>query len=124
MVEFSEIFSNIKDSIMNHRKQTLIVSGTLVFMTFAALIVLLISEMAKENNEPKEDFYTELQLSDPLLIPSETIDSEKYIKSRKTQKNWTKEDAEKWFTFPSSSDLKKLSASNDKKINEILGATP
>lgn len=120
---FTDFFENIKSSLENHKKQTIIVCSVFIFMTLCALIVLFVSNY-KPAQKKFTNFNQKLELSETPLIPQSELYSESYISSRKTPKKWSKDEAKEYFTLPSKSEVQKLSNANDKIVNEILGATP
>ena len=116
-----ETFENIKFLIDEHKKQTVIICAILIFMTVCAVFMLIFSNISfskKDSFQMSEKLY----LSEKLLLPKNSLETQSYIQSRKTPEKWSKEEAEKYFTLPSQSEVQKLS--NKKIINEILGATP
>ena len=118
-----ETFENIKFLIDEHKKQTVIICAILIFMTVCAVFMLIFSNISfskKDSFQMSEKLY----LSEKLLLPKNFLETQSYIQSRKTPEKWSKEEAEKYFTLPSQSEVQKLSDSNKKIINEILGATP
>ena len=118
-----ETFENIKFLIDEHKKQTVIICAILIFMTVCAVFMLIFSNISfskKDSFQMSEKLY----LSEKLLLPKNALETQSYIQSRKTPEKWSKEEAEKYFTLPSQSEVQKLSDSNKKIINEILGATP
>ena len=118
-----ETFENIKFLIDEHKKQTVIICAILIFMTVCAVFMLIFSNISfskKDSFQMSEKLY----LSKKLLLPKNSLETLSYIQSRKTPEKWSKEEAEKYFTLPSQSEVQKLSDSNKKIINEILGATP
>ena len=118
-----ETFENIKLLIDQHTKQTVIICAILIFMTVCAVFMLIFSNISfskKDSFQMSEKLY----LSEKLLLPKNSLETQSYIQSRKTPEKWSKEEAEKYFTLPSQSEVQKLSDSNKKIINEILGATP
>ena len=118
-----ETFENIKFLIDEHKKQTVIICAILIFMTVCAVFMLIFSNISfskKDSFQMSEKLY----LSENLLLPKNSLETQSYTQSRKTPEKWSKEEAEKYFTLPSQSEVQKLSDSNKKIINEILGATP
>ena len=118
-----EAFEKIKILIDEHKKQTVILCGILIFMTICAVFILIFSNISF-NKKDSFQIPEKLYLSEKLLLPKNSLENQNYIQSRKTPEKWSKEEAEKYFTLPSQSEVKKLSDSNKKIINEILGATP
>lgn len=122
MQDFNEILENIKFFLQENKKKTIFICSLLIFMTFCALIVLSIS--GKKKKLPPIEPQKELVIDQKLLIPDGPVVPDGYITERKTQKNWSKEDIEKWFTTPTEQEIQKLSDTNDRTVSEIIGAAP
>lgn len=63
-------------------------------------------------------------LDQPLLVPDGPAVPNGYVTSRQTEKHWSDEDVEQWFTEPDREEVEKLGDANDRIINEIIGAAP
>ncbi|MBQ5470916.1 MAG: hypothetical protein IIT58_02805 [Treponema sp.] len=122
MQDFNEILENIKFFLQENKKKTIFICSLLIFMTFCAVIVLSIS--GKKKKLPPIEPQKELVIDQKLLIPDGPVVPDGYITERKTQKNWSKEDIEKWFTTPTEQEIQKLSDTNDRTVSEIIGAAP
>lgn len=121
MIDFNKYLEKLEFLIENYKKQVIIVCSSLIFILFIVLIIVI----STNNSSKKIDTSSEkINFSEKLLIPQNELEKNSYIESRKTPKNWTKEEVDEYFTPPTKSEIQKLSESNDKIINEILGATP
>ena len=112
MQDFNEILENIKFFLQENKKKTIFICSLLIFMTFCALIVLSIS--GKKKKLPPIEPQKELVIDQKLLIPDGPVVPDGYITERKTQKNWSEDDIEKWF-------IDKVSAKNTNrpKLHEM-----
>ena len=63
-------------------------------------------------------------INQDILLPNETILENKYTQVRQKKDKWTEEEANTWFTIPDETEIEKLGQSNDKIINDIIGAAP
>ena len=122
MQDFNEILENIKFFLQENKKKTIFICSLLIFMTFCALIVLSIS--GRKKKLPPIEPQKELVIDQKLLIPDGPVVPDGYITERKTQKNWSEDDIEKWFTTPTEQEIQKLSDTNDRTVSEIIGAAP
>ncbi len=123
MVDFQQISEKIQNFLQENAKKTIIVCALLIFMVLCAIVALCAGsskpkEKQKTADEPK------LVLDQPLIVPSAPSIPDGYITTRKTEKKWPQEEIEKWFTLPDEGEVEKLGESNDRIINEIIGAAP
>ncbi len=95
----------------------------IVFLFFSGLIILLIqtSPEKKKNTPQVPDFFT---ADAPVLLPDAPDIEKDYFSTRNTKNEWTKDEIEKWFTYPSDEMMNELEKTNDMISDEILGATP
>lgn len=123
MIDFQQISEKIQTFLQENAKKTIIVCALLIFMVLCAIIALCAGnskpkEKQKNADEPK------LVLDQPLIVPAAPSIPDGYITTRKTEKKWSQEEIEKWFTLPDEDEVEKLGESNDKIINDIIGAAP
>lgn len=123
MVDFQQISEKIQNFLQENAKKTIIVCSLLILMVLCAIISLCAGnsktkEKQKIADEPK------LVLDQPLQIPSAPSIPDGYITTRKTEKKWPQKEIEKWFTLPDEDEVEKLGESNDRIINDIIGAAP
>jgi len=123
MFDVQEMIDNFQDFLLENKKKTIAVCGILIFMTFCAVIALCISETksSKKGTGSQEE---KLVLDQALLVPPAPQVPEGYITTRKTEKNWSEEEIEKWFTQPDEAEVEQLGLANDRIIQEIIGAAP
>lgn len=124
MIDFQEIIDNFQDFLLENKKKTIIICGFLIFMTFSAVIVLCVNETSASGKKNKKIDEQKLVLDQELLVPPGPVVPEGYITTRKTEKNWSEEEIEKWFTLPDETEVEQLSQANDRIVQEIIGAAP
>lgn len=119
----ASIFSEkIKNFLETNKKITVTICAILIFMTLSAIIVLCCSK--KSHKKQQKTTEKTLILDQKLLIPQGPTVSDEYNTARKTQKQWSQQEIEKWFTTPNEQELQKLSDANNKTISDIIGAAP
>lgn len=120
------VFSSVKNKILKlyfDNKKVFFLLISLFFVIFLCIILLIF--IPKENKQSNNSHIeNHLELSEKPLIPNGPELPKDYTFSRKTKERWTEEEAQIWFTEPSQKDIDSLSKSNDKMINEIIGAAP
>ncbi|MBQ9908976.1 MAG: hypothetical protein IJM48_04175, partial [Treponema sp.] len=60
----------------------------------------------------------------PVLIPDAPDIEKEYYPNRITENQWSKEEINRWFTFPEEETMKELEKANDKIANDISDAAP
>ena len=120
------VFSSVKNKIIElyfDNKKVFFLLLSLCFIIFLCIVLLIF--IPKEKKESQNSaIQNHLELSEKPLIPNGPELPKDYTFSRKTKEKWTEEEAQVWFTEPSQKDIDSLSKSNDKMINEIIGAAP
>ena len=124
MIDFSEIFANAKD-FFKEKKNAAIITIVLVILFLLSLIVFAV-QSCSQNSKSKTVRIEELPLvpDQKLLLPEGPSIPDGYALTRPPQEKWTKEESQEYFTMPDEQELKNLEYSNDKLIEDILGATP
>lgn len=124
--KIKKVFSSVKNKItelyFDNKKVFFLLAG-LFFVIFLCIILLIFIPKDKKESQ---NVYVEnhLELSEKPLIPNGPELPKDYTFSRKEKEKWTEEETQVWFTEPSQKDIDSLSKSNDKMINEIIGAAP
>ena len=97
----------------------------LVILFLLSLIVFAV-QSCSQNSKSKTVRIEELPLvpDQKLLLPEGPSIPDGYALTRPPQEKWTKEESQEYFTMPDEQELKNLEYSNDKLIEDILGATP
>lgn len=123
MIDFQQISENMQNFLQENAKKTIIVCAILILMVLGAIVALCAgSQKTAKNQKNVEE--QKLVLDQPLLVPSAPSVPDGYITTRKTGKKWPQKEIEKWFTLPDESEVEKLGDSNDRIINDIIGAAP
>ena len=123
-MDFSTLVEKFRYLIEENKKQTIFVCSILIFMTLCGFFVLLLSTAQQEKKETKVINQKNLEIDQELLIPNELTINNKYTHVREKKEKWSEEEANEWFTIPDETEIEKLSQSNDKIVNEIIGAAP
>lgn len=122
--KIKKVFSSVKNKItelyFDNKKVFFLLAGLFFVIILCIILLIFIPKDKKES----QNVYVEnhLELSEKPLIPNGPELPKDYTFSRKEK--WTEEEAQVWFTEPSQKDIDSLSKSNDKMINEIIGAAP
>ncbi len=124
MFDIKESLQNILDLLKKDSKKTLIACSILIFLCICAIIALAVGNANQKKLPKKITEEQKLVLDEPLLVPSAPGISDEYITTRKTEKNWNENEIEKWFTLPDENEVQKLGDSNDRIIQDIIGAAP
>lgn len=117
------LFENILDFYEENKSLSLII---LVMFFLVILLILLLSvsftnaKNKKNNSVVKEELY----ITEDILLPGKSQETDEYILSRTANENWTENEAKEWFLVPGEKEIESLSEVNDKLINDILKATP
>ncbi len=130
-MDIQAIFSDIKDKIISlyekvcdycreNKKMAIIIAGLSVFII--VLVIILIASLGTKKE--KTDLQMPLILSEQPLIPNSPEIQNDYNMTRKTEKSWSEESLDEWFTIPSDKEIDSLGKTNDTIITEILGAAP
>lgn len=122
-MDLNEFFYGIRDFFSDTTKKIIFICALLVFMVICALLVFVAGGKHKEAKRmPSEQ--RKINADSPLLVPSGPEVPDEYITSRITEKNWSESEVNEWFSVPDGEKLEKLGESNDRMIDEIIGAAP
>lgn len=124
MIDFEEYIEKLRDLIEENRKIVIISCAGLLFVFIILAFFVVRSDMNSRTAKRNRIEETKLVIDQPLMIPEGPIVPSGYITNRKTEKNWSDEEVENWFTLPDSEEVEKLGKANDRIINEIIGAAP
>ena len=116
--KFSFLKKKFLDFYKNNKKIAVLVIFLVIFIVI--LLIILIANSGKKETVQKP----QLIVTETPEIPDGPEMPEDYAVSRTSEKKWSEEDADEWFTVPSSREVDSLSASNKKIINEIIKAAP
>lgn len=114
-----EIFSKIKEIILEHKVHSLII---LCLLCLLLILCIIMSFSKKEDDLLAEEVYP-YKLIHSYELPIEKED-ETYYFSRDSNKSWSKENSEEWFSEPDGVLLDELEKVNTKKVSDILEAAP
>ena len=141
MIDFSEVVENVKDF---YREKTLpaILISIVVVLFFLALIIFIVQGFNGHNKQPSVTD-TPLVPDNELILPDGPSIPDGYALTREPKEKWGREcsdtsnieqvtmyetgitwSLDKNFIVPDEQELKNLEYSNDKLIEDILGATP
>lgn len=104
----------------NHKNFVLICFSLLVLLVF----ILLIFSLSNKDDKTIETPEKKIELTQPMLIPSEPTLSEDFYLSREPDEKLSSEDVERWFVDPNKELIEQLRKENSKKSEEILKAVP
>ena len=122
MININEAIDKIQDFLEEDKRRTIIICLCLILMCLCAVLALCLSSSGTKNKSKVEE--KKLILDQPLLVPDGPSIPDGYITSRKTEKNWSEEEIEKWFTLPDEGEVEKLGDTNDRIVQDIIGAAP
>lgn len=114
-----EIFSKIKEIILEHKVHSLII---LCLLCLLLILCIIMSFSKKEDDLLAEEVYP-YKLIHSYELPIEKEDDSYYF-SRETYESWTNEDALQWFSEPDGIILDELESKNTNKVTDILEAAP
>ncbi|MCR5613618.1 hypothetical protein [Treponema sp.] len=124
MIDFSEIFENIKD-FYRENKISAIITTVLVVLFFLAMTAFIVQSCNPEKqHKALESTELPLEPDQKVLLPEGPSVPDGYALTREPHDKWTEEEAEEYFTLPDSNALKNLEEANDNLVEEILGAAP
>ncbi|MCR4734257.1 MAG: hypothetical protein K5829_04520 [Treponema sp.] len=130
-MDIKAVFSDIKDKILSlfekisdycreNKKMAIIISSLIVLILI--LIIILVSTM--QGKKKPESLEMPLILSEERLIPNGPETQNNYTISRKTEKEWSEEESDQWFTIPSDKEIDSLNKTNEAIVSDILGVAP
>lgn len=116
--------SAVKHFFSGKSRFFLLVTGLLVFLFIAALIVSIVQCVQKPG---KPITFSE---SNPVIPVTELVPPkpaaliEDYYFSRISNEKWSDADVDRWFTEPDSFSIDALGDANDSLVSNITGAAP
>ncbi len=122
-----DFIHNIKDFFYDfiHKNTKVTVSVIfilIVFVLFSFIMGIFHTEKKqKPIVVPEQIPYSAIE---DFFPPQKENFTEDYYFSREQTSSWSKEEFDKWFTVPSEENVENLGKSNQKRIEEILGAAP
>lgn len=124
--KIQQISSQLIEKIQNFYEENKKLSFVILGMLFIILVclILLVSIGKKNTKTPVEIPGQNFELTERLFVPDGPELPREYSVSRQTQKQWSDEEVEPYFTVPGEKEISSLATSNDNMINEIIGAAP
>lgn len=120
MLDFDELKEKLSGFI--HEKPLVFRITALIIVFFAlALIIIFIQSSKPAQKEYKKEVYTSIEK--PIAPSGPDIEKDYYM-SRKTKEAWSKEELKEYLLENDSILIKELNDTNNKIIDEILGAAP
>ncbi|WP_407428410.1 hypothetical protein [Treponema sp.] len=118
-------FEDLKEAVSDfaHEKPFLLtVIAIIVLLFFSGLIILMIqtTPAKKLDYQQPEPFVQD----SPVLIPDSPDIEKEYYSSRITENQWSKEEVNRWFTYPDEDSMSELEKANDRIIKDITEAAP
>ena len=120
--KFTETKNNVVSWIQENKKLSIIIVSLLSLMLICIILLVGISGNKKKKTEPV--YEKQLELNHDLVVPNGPELPRDYTISRQPKEAWSEEEAERWFSTPSETDMKGLSKANDNMVDKILGGTP
>lgn len=123
------VIENLRDNIDNFlneirsKNKTIIFSTILIFMMFCAVCILAF-KVSTPKKSVKQKEQQKLILEEKLLLPSAPTVNENYIVHRQTNEKWSDDEIKKWWTLIDESELQKLNETNNRIVEDIVGAAP
>ena len=120
-----DIKEKIQDFIDGNKKLALalLIAILLILILLVMLILGVGSSKGKKSRLQQTPNGTEV-FEDAFIPPQDATLSDDYYFSRNTEEQWTKEEADSYFTVPSPSVVDELRKDNDSLVEDILGAAP
>lgn len=122
MIDFSEVVENIKDFYREKTLPAILISIVIVLFILALVVFVVQGCNSSKKTASVQD--TLLVPDQDLMLPDGPSIPDGYALTREPKEKWTKEESQEYFTMPDSQQLDNLEYSNDKLIDDILGATP
>lgn len=94
----------------------------LICILFLIGLIILLIQNTPEHSTVRESEHFEADA--PVIIPDQPQIEKQYYLSRETSGKWSRKESDKWFTYPEEDVMKDLKESNDKMVQDILGAAP
>lgn len=115
------LYKKVYDYCSENKKQSLFIA---LLVLFILILLLVLASISSKNNKKLSVEEKPFILSEKLLVPKGPDVQEDYNITRTPKDKWSTEEADTWFTIPSSKDIESLGKTNDEIISEILGAAP
>ncbi|MBR1536110.1 MAG: hypothetical protein IJ630_04175 [Treponema sp.] len=120
-MDIDELKENISD--FTREKPVLFAAIVLIVLLFLAGLVILMIQTTPEKKQPVQEAQ-KFEQDEPVLIPDSPDIEKEYYPSRITENQWSKEEVNRWFTFPEDETMTELEKANDKIVKDIVDAAP
>ena len=122
-----EFLDNVKENVRafveENTKLTVAITCTLLALLLGALIAYGMSGPEKEIVRELPDTVPYSAVDD-FFPPQKNPLTEKYYFQREQESQWSGEEFDKWFTTPTEKTVDQLGKSNNRLIDELIGAAP
>ncbi len=121
-MEFGEILDDMQenaDDLIHNKPHVLIAIVAIILLFIVGLVIVMIQSSPKKAKEAQKIDFT---ADAPITIPDARSVEENYYPYRLTPERWSRDDLEKWFTYPDENVMNQLEKSNDALVDEITGA--
>ncbi len=121
--KIKEIFCSVKKFIHSSSKLNLTLFGIAVFLVASAVVILIANSKPKRKNTKPPSVKNFIQ-TEEYFKPKDLTFTKDYYFYRESNGAWNDEQADEWFSAPDKKTVEELSDSNDKIIDDIIGAAP
>ena len=121
-MDFGEILDDMQenaDDLIHNKPHVLITIIAIVLLFIIGLLIIMVQASPKKKKEVQKIKFT---ADAPIMIPDTRSVEEEYYPYRSTPERWSRDNLEKWFTYPDEKIMGQLEKSNDALVEEITGA--
>lgn len=102
--------------------RTIVLASGALIICIPLILIVVIGLGGSKNDTSVSG--SALEIEEYIYLPAEPEMGNDYILSRKTQSEWSEEEANRWFVEPDEKMMNDVRSVNDKMINELLEAVP
>lgn len=122
--KFRGFKEKVQDFIDGNRKLALILLVA-ILLILILLVMLIVGSASKGSKSVSAQEPNGAEaFEDSFIPPQDATLGDDYYFSRNTEEQWSKEEADSYFTVPTPSVIDELRKDNDSLVEEILGAAP
>lgn len=122
MIDLQSFVEKIRDFTQENRKLTLIIAGSFVILSVTAVVFDL--KKAKKVKMVELPETVDYESCGDFFPPEKEPLTEDYYFMRTQVSQWSQEEFDRWFSVPDRDSVEKLGNSNEKMIEEVIGAAP
>lgn len=122
MFDLDGIIDNIR-TFFEEKRTAAIVTAIVILLFLLGLIGMMLYLNSKPAG-PKTYAEPPFEADQKIILPEGPSVPDGYAVTRELSEKWTEQESRENFTLPDNSALNSLKNSNDKIVNEILGAAP